>query len=249
MAGYIELCFEIVKKWREIMQKKVSYVLFVMMLIGLTTLYAQQNKPLQATISKLAGKVEVQLPGKDWRAAKEGELLPQGTMISTGFKSSAVLTIKNSTILVKPVTRMKLEEIVQTQSGTNTQVYLSTGKLSVEVSPQQNQTTDFTVSSPTATASVRGTGFDFDGFILVVHRGIVEFKNNVGQVRQVAQQQVSFVSAEGSVSAPAFVTATEVPAVVTEVLQQQQVTEFQNYFYSLFIPALSTGAAIELTLQ
>lgn len=224
-------------------------VFLLLMLIGVTALSAQ-NKPLQAAISKLAGKVEVQLPGKDWRLAKEGELLPKGTMISTGFKSSAVLTVSNSTILVKPVTRMKLEDIVQTQSGTSTQVYLSTGKLSVEVSPQQNQTTDFTVSSPTATASVRGTAFDFDGVMLIVHHGVVEFKNGAGQVRQVAQQQVSFVSAEGSVSVPAFVTDTQMPAVLTEVLQQQQVTDFYNYF-STFVPAVSigTGAVVIFTLQ
>ena len=230
------------------MNKKLTAVLLIIVISGFCTLYAQ-NKPLQATISKLAGKVEVQLPGKEWRAAKEGELLPKGTMVSTGFKSSAVLTVNNSTILVKPVTRMKLEEIVQTQSGTSTQVYLSTGKLSVEVSPQQNQTTDFTVSSPTATASVRGTGFDFDGFILIVHHGVVALQNTTGQVRQVAKQQVSYVSAEGGVSVPVFVTDTQGAAVLSNAMQHHQVTEFYNYF-SMSVPALSIGtAAVVFMLQ
>ncbi|HON88622.1 MAG TPA: FecR domain-containing protein [Spirochaetia bacterium] len=231
------------------MYKKVCTMFLVVILTGAAAVFAQ-NKPLQATISKLAGKVEVQLPGKDWRAAKEGELLPKGTMISTGFKSSAVLTVNNSSILVKPVTRMKLEEIVQTQSGTSTQVYLSTGKLSVEVTPQQNQTTDFTVSSPTATASVRGTGFDFDGIMLIVHHGVVALQNVTGQTRQVTQQQASIVSGEGDISVPAFVTDTQAQAVLTEVLEQQHVSGFYNYF-STFVPnvSLGTGAVVVFTLQ
>lgn len=229
--------------------KKISIVCLIVTLTTVSVLYAQ-NKPLQATIGKLAGKVEVQLPGKEWRAAKEGELLPKGTMISTGFKSSAVLTVNNSTILVKPVTRMKLEDIVQTQSGTSTQVYLSTGKLSVEVTPQQNQTTDFTVSSPTATASVRGTGFDFDGILLVVHHGVVELKNPSGQLRRVSQKQISFISSEGAVSTPAFVDNTKNSGIVMDAAQQQQVQDFYNYV-STYIPPISFGilAGIIFVLQ
>ncbi len=230
------------------MNRKRITVAVLMAFLAIAALSAQ-NKPLQATIGKIAGKVEVQLPGKDWRPAKEGEILPKGTMVSTGFKSTAVLTVSNSNILVKPVTRMKLEEIVQTQSGTNTQVYLSTGKLSVEVTPQQNQTTDFTVSSPTATASVRGTGFDFDGEVLIVRHGVVELKTPVNQTRLVGQDQISIITPDGA-SMPVVVTGDATsPGALTETQQQQQVLNYYNAILSNLPYSVTNGAALVFILQ
>lgn len=155
-----------------------------------------------ATIVELAGKVEVQLPGKAWKAAKVGDVLAKGTLVSTGFKSSAVLKVAGSTITVKPVTRLSLEEILATEKGSQTQLFLMAGRVKAEVTPQAGQTTEFQVKSPTATASVRGTGFEFDGLNLIVEHGAVSLLTPSGMSRSVAAGEFCYIAQDGSVSQP-----------------------------------------------
>lgn len=161
--------------------------------------------PLAATLVEVAGKVEYQLPGKDWKAAKKGDVIPKGTVVSTGFKSSAVIKVGPATITVKPVTRMALEDLVQSDSGTQTQLFLQTGRVKADVTPQSGQTAEFKVKSPTATASVRGTGFEFDGVNLLVDKGVVQLRTPTGMVRYVGRGEFSYVSSSGTVSPPVAV--------------------------------------------
>jgi hypothetical protein len=133
-----------------------------------------------ASVVEIAGKVEYQIPGNDWRPARVGDVLPKGTLISTGFKSTALLKIGNATITVKPITRLSLEEIIQSESTSNTQLFLQAGRVSAEVTPQAGLSTEFSVKSPTATASVRGTELDTDGRNVYVSHGKVLVTNNTG---------------------------------------------------------------------
>jgi hypothetical protein len=55
----------------------------------------------------------------DWAAAKEGERIAKDTVISTGFKSSAILAVGNSTVIAQPLTRLSLAELLnQNETGT-----------------------------------------------------------------------------------------------------------------------------------
>ena len=65
-----------------------------------------------AIVNSVVGKVEVQL-NDSWIQIKNGDILSSGTVISTGFKSSAVLYIGDSLIEVKALTRLTIEEIVE----------------------------------------------------------------------------------------------------------------------------------------
>jgi len=160
---------------------------------------------LSATITEVAGKVEYKLPGRDWRPAKVGDVVPSGTVISTGFKSTALLTVGPSTITVKPVTRLTLEELVESSSGTQTQLFLLAGRVKADVTPQSGKVTEFQVKSPTATASVRGTGFEFDGVNLLGDRGLVELRTPSGMRRSVAAGEFSYVTSGGGVTPPTAV--------------------------------------------
>ena len=157
---------------------------------------------VSATIVEIAGKVEYQLPGKDWKVAKKGDALPKGTLISTGFKSTVVLKAGPSTITVKPITRLTLEEILQSDKGTQTQLFLMAGRVKAEVTPQAGQTTEFQVKSPTATASVRGTGFEFDGVNLIVEHGTVRLLSPSGMSRSVGAGEFCYIASDGSVATP-----------------------------------------------
>jgi hypothetical protein len=123
--------------------------------------------------------------------------------ISTGFKSSAVIALGNSTITVRPLTRLTLEEIARLQDTEEAGLYLGTGRVRAEVAPPSGGKIDFTVRSPMATASVRGTTFDFDTVNLRVLEGRIRYTTPSGSLALVRGGERSTVNERSnSVSAP-----------------------------------------------
>jgi len=126
----------------------------------------------------MTGTVELKTPGAaNWKAAKAGDTLGKETIISTGFKSTAILMVGNSTLSVRPLTRLSLEALLKGQDNAETiSVGLRTGRIQVEVKPPAGSRTDLTVTTPVATASVRGTKFSIDPVNLKVTEGTVVYK-------------------------------------------------------------------------
>jgi len=160
-----------------------------------------------ATVTEVAGKVECKLPGNDWKTAKVGDTLPAGSFISTGFKSTAIIKTESATLTVKPVTRLSLEELIKSEGTTKTQMFLMAGRVKAEVTPKEGEKAEFKVKSPTATASVRGTGFEFDGQNLLVDHGAVQFESGsgIGIPKMVASGEFSTISQMGTVTTPVAV--------------------------------------------
>ncbi|EPF27779.1 hypothetical protein DWB79_11580 [Treponema medium] len=160
-----------------------------------------------ATVTEVAGKVECKLPGNDWKTAKVGDTLPAGSFISTGFKSTAIIKTESATLTVKPVTRLSLEELIKSEGTTKTQMFLMAGRVKAEVTPKEGEKAEFKVKSPTATASVRGTGFEFDGQNLLVDHGAVQFESGsgIGIPKMVASGEFSTISRMGTVTTPVAV--------------------------------------------
>jgi hypothetical protein len=145
-----------------------GFVMVLMILSG-GLLQAQE-----AYIREFSGTVEVQAPGAPvWTAAETGQRITGDTRISTGFKSTASIALGNSTLIVRPLTRLSLEELRTTQGNEEVRLYLQSGRIRANVNPPAGGKTDFTVRSPTVTASVRGTSFDLDGVNLQVDEGQV----------------------------------------------------------------------------
>lgn len=176
------------------------FVLFGMVLLAAAGVWAAES-PL-ATIKEFTGKVEVMAPGGTWKPATKGMALVKNAAISTGFKSVAVLSLGSSVLTVKPLTKLSLEELVRLQGSEQVKVYLSAGRVKAAVVAPAGGTTDFSVKSPSATASVRGTGFDFDGINLAVTEGVVVFVGANGQAVQVPAGSLSSVGAGGGSSLP-----------------------------------------------
>jgi hypothetical protein len=156
-------------------------LLFMALVCGLSAVLTAQT----ATIREISGKVEIKSPGADWVPAVQGQPLEKDALISTGLKSTALIALGNSVLTVRPLTRLTLEELQETraegQAG-NEQVRLSlqTGRIRAEVAPPAGGKTSFTVRSPSATASVRGTAFEFDGKKLFVREGKVRLSGGDG---------------------------------------------------------------------
>jgi hypothetical protein len=127
-----------------------------------------------AVIRELTGIVEIKEPGAlEWKTAGTGQTLDRTALLSTGFNSTALIGIGNSTLMVRPLTRLSLEEIAAAQGRERITVNLRAGRVRAEVKPPTGGTVNFSVRSPTATASVRGTVFEFDGTRLNVEEGRV----------------------------------------------------------------------------
>lgn len=148
----------------------------LILLIMATPAYAQS-----AVISQLRGKVEIKLPGKTWTVPTENQEIPASTMVSTGINASARLQIGGSSMVLQPLTRLSLEEIRVQVGQESTRINLNTGRVSAQVRSTAGREVSFEVRSPVATASVRGTDFDFDGARLQVSQGSVVVINRSSQ--------------------------------------------------------------------
>ncbi|MDR1420292.1 MAG: FecR family protein [Treponema sp.] len=151
------------------MKKARGLIAGLLMALGGFGLCAQETY-----IRDCAGTVEVKEAGTAvWVKAEAGQRIGGDTVISTGFKSTAFIALGNSVVQVHPLTRLTLEEIRRTQGEEEITLHIRTGKIRADVNPPLGGKTNFTVRSPVATASVRGTSFEFDGVNLKVDQGLV----------------------------------------------------------------------------
>lgn len=112
---------------------------------------------LDAKVISVTGKVEVQSNGSAWKTLKAGDKISKGSIISTGFKSSAKISIDSTTVDLGPLTRITVEKLASNDAKDETNLFLDTGKVKADVKKNSAKKVDFKVSSPVATASVRGT--------------------------------------------------------------------------------------------
>jgi hypothetical protein len=153
-----------------------QFMMFILLTGALAGLYAQT-----AVIQEITGKVEVKVSGGDWVPAVTGQTINNATTISTSFKSTAVINLGNSVLTMKPLTRLTLEELRETAGTEKVDLYLTTGRVQAEVTPPAGGKTDFTVRTPSVTASVRGTSFEQTIDKLDVDGGSVFYQGGAGQ--------------------------------------------------------------------
>jgi len=172
---------------------------FLALLTSLSILAFAQS----GVIKELAGDVSLKPAGAAaFVAAAEGASVALDTVVSTGFKSTAIIAVGSSVITVRPLTRLTLKEM-QTSSGTeNINVNLQAGRIKVDVKPPAGTKANFTVQSPSATASVRGTSFDFDTVNLKTFEGKVSFSGNIGAPMMVYVGGMSLVGRDGKAVDP-----------------------------------------------
>jgi hypothetical protein len=169
----------------------------IFVLTGLCV-YAQN-----AVIEQTTGTVEIKQPGEtSFKKASGGEKIFKETVISTSFKSFAIVKIGSTTITVRPLTLMSLLEIQKSAETETLQVSVQTGRVRVDVKPPAGAKADATVRGPTATASVRGTSFEFDAHTVYVNEGKVSFSGNRGQNVLVGAGETSRVDQTGRASNP-----------------------------------------------
>lgn len=144
--------------------------LFILLAVfAVSTVFA-----LDGTVVSVTGKVEMQTSGNEWVQLKKGDTVPQGAIISSGFKSQADIKLGGSLLTVYQLTRVSLRELSESADKVTTDLYLDAGSVRADVKPLNNKANGFQVRTPVVTASVRGTelGVSGDGG-LNVYRGSV----------------------------------------------------------------------------
>jgi len=168
---------------------------FAFLLIGVATLGFAQT----AVIKDLTGTVELKPSGSpDFIPASIGAEVAQDTIISTGFKSTALLQTGSAVITVRPITRLTLTEIQASQGTENLNLSLQAGRVRVDVNPPAGSKASVGIASPTATASVRGTSFELDARNLRVYSGTVAFVGKWGYQINVQEGHAAAVGASGT---------------------------------------------------
>jgi hypothetical protein len=154
-------------------------------------------------IREFSGEVELKRSGaSSYVKAKQGDKVAEDTIVSTGFKSIAIIEVGNSTIAVKALTRLSLAEIRSAQETETLNLKLQTGRVKVDVKPPAGVKANCTVQSPMATASVRGTSFEFDTCNLKVNEGSVAFRGNRGFGLIIPAGMASSVGVDGKTVDP-----------------------------------------------
>lgn len=157
------------------------------------------------TFTSVTGKVEF-LDGSQWVKAREGDVIEQGTVVSTGYRSKATLKSKSAVFEIGPMTRITLEDLKTSNGKESTQLFLDSGSIQTEVEKGNK----FKVRSAVATASVRGTRFRKTcSGRLGVGGGIVDFGPaeslfaQVSKIMDAAAQAQKAMAAANAESEPA----------------------------------------------
>jgi len=127
--------------------------------------FLSRIKQLRALVIDVKGRCQWR-PAADtpWRDAKVNDLLPVGSEIRTGFRSSMGLRVgRNATVLVNRSTVLSLPVMLRDGDTLVTRAGIRRGKVEFKVDDVKlddiRMTNDFEVLTPTTTLSVRGTGF------------------------------------------------------------------------------------------
>jgi hypothetical protein len=182
---------------------RVTVLLAVMLLVRAAFSGVVFAADINAVVGNCSGTVEIKAPGGEWVQAEPGMTLESRTMVSTGFRSNALLHIGNSSILVRPLTRLSLEQIIELQNNEQVELNLRAGRIHATVTPPREKTVDFKVTSPVATASVRGTEFEFDAINLTVRSGTVVYTGSDNATVFAAAGKFTTVDQQGRSAAPA----------------------------------------------
>jgi len=150
---------------------KRIYLMFAMVLFSAVCVMAQAGKSI-GKVSYVEGEAFLERGGKGAQKLMVNMKLKQGDVLRTGVESILEVTLGNGTVL----RFAEKARGVLNESETSGNVKMESGKLWANVQKMKNG--GFSVSTPVATAAVRGTIFrvssDSAGTSVALYEGIVD---------------------------------------------------------------------------
>jgi len=176
---------------------KKAFCVFFLIFMGISS-FAQSG-----VIKEITGQVELKPSGSSsFVTAKVGDSLAENTVISTDFKSVALVEVGSAVLTIRPLTRLTLTEIRASSESETLNVNLQAGRVRVDLNPPTGLKASASVSSNVASSSARGTSFEFDTRNLQVNEGKVIFKGTIGQGAPVSAGSSVSLSQNGSAVNP-----------------------------------------------
>ena len=147
------------------------------------------NAKVVAAISTLKGLVMIKPAGsRKYIPAYKGQMLKNGEWIKTkDGVFVAIIFLDGSNIKIQQQTEIKISSYRMTAKDLKTNLVMSKGQAWSDVA-DQGAGGEFTITTPTAVASVKGTEFDLEYDIdkgettLIVFAGEVEFTGELGKI-------------------------------------------------------------------
>jgi hypothetical protein len=112
-----------------------------------------------ASVTDWKGNVRLGLPGQPPSNPMRGEQLPAGTILDTGGGRLLLRLIDGSEVLVRPHTRLQLQQPSLTDPS---YLQLLLGRIRALINRRTGGTVPFELGTPSAVIAVRGTQFDVE---------------------------------------------------------------------------------------
>ncbi|MCG8453183.1 MAG: FecR domain-containing protein [Spirochaetales bacterium] len=148
--------------------------IFIAIWIGLAVSLSGQD----AMVKEASGSVETRISNGEWTPVQVGQSLASNTTISTGFGAKAILEIGGMSVTLAPLTRIRIDELETSGAVPKTALSLQAGRLRASrpaATRRSASAIDFRVSSPVATAAVRGTDFEMSPTRVKTKEGVVSY--------------------------------------------------------------------------
>lgn len=149
-------------------------------------------------------------PGNlDWTKAKKGDFLFSGDFVRTGERSIALVKFKDNSVL-RVREKSELKVIGEQKDGAFSKtVAIDKGEFSFDIKKQENE--QFTFTSPTSVASIRGTQGLMEssetGDLITVLEGLVNLLNTTSNTSvDVGENQTGVSLSDGTVQVRAATT-------------------------------------------
>jgi len=131
------------------------------------------------------------MAGGQWKPLAKGQTIAEGTKISTGVNSSAILNIDGSIVTVKPLTSIKIYKNSVNPQTRETSIGLQFGAVRAKIDKVAKVKTRFNITTPVATSSVRGTSEEVghgagNGTTVTVTDGNVVVLDNNGNSNEIS---------------------------------------------------------------
>ena len=166
------------------------------------TLATAAEVPAQATVLKVTGSVQVQLPGQSAMVDLQvGDKIPQGAVITTGAGAEAYIQPFSGTVsTIKENSTVEIEKLSQTTEGgvvkqANTLLNLRSGNLVSNLDPSKRAFNNYGVRTPKGVAAARGTSYSVSvsagGFSVAATADNVTFTTSTGATYSISAGMIA----------------------------------------------------------
>jgi len=187
------------------------------------------------TVTSIQGKAAFKDRGA-WKQLSPRQTLREGMKVSTGVNSTAVLDIDGTAVTIRPMSMVGVTRNLVKDGASNTNLGLKYGSVNAKVPKIQGIRTNFRISTPIATSSVRGTEEEVSygpkgGMHVKVLAGLVKVENPSGVASTVGKWQ-SFQITKGN-ARPQFLLSNLRTGSMVNIMPDN-ISDTEKEFFEMF---------------